>query len=174
MDSKAAVFYSMYAEAFRYPLPGSLKKLAAGLAALPVGSDKQPLAAFVEQVGRLTLGEWEELYTRTLDMNPPAAPYIGFQIWGESYQRGEFLAHMSREIIDNHIDPEGELPDHLIPVLRYLARADQPIPELTSALQPALQRMIAALGKVESANPYLILLNGILTLSKNRVAKEAA
>ena len=35
---------------------------------------------------RLPLGASEELHARTLDLNPPAAPYVGYQTWGESYR----------------------------------------------------------------------------------------
>ncbi|HVP21363.1 MAG TPA: hypothetical protein VMS73_05825 [Anaerolineaceae bacterium] len=173
MDSQVCEIARLYAEAFRYPGPGHLVKLEAGLAYLLPESEDHYLAAFLDRVRRLSLGEWEELYTRTLDMNPPAAPYIGFQTWGESYQRGEFLALMSREIAAYGIDLDGELPDHLVPVLRYLAEVNTPSPGLQEVFAPAIRRMIAALKKVDSENPYLYLFNGLLALSRRWAVKEA-
>ena len=55
-------------------------------------------------IAPLSLGEWEELHTRTLDLNPPAAPYVGYQIWGDSYQRGAFLAKMNRALVEAGVD----------------------------------------------------------------------
>jgi nitrate reductase delta subunit len=91
-------------------------------------------------------------------LNPPAAPYIGFQTWGESYQRGEFLSKMSGALMLDGIDTDGELPDHLIPVFRYLALVPNPLPELVDVLEPALQRMTSALRNAEAKSPYLYLL----------------
>lgn len=172
MDKTDSQTCRLFAEAFRYPAPGRLGSLEKGLSGLKDTPEKQCLARFIEQIRTLSLGEWEELESRTLDLNPPAAPYIGFQTWGESYQRGEFLARMNREIGESGIDPDGELPDHLIPVLRYLAAASSPLPELMEVMAPAVQRMSAALRQADTANPYLFLLDGVLLLAKN-ASKEA-
>lgn len=166
MDSQTANTYLLLAEALRYPAPGHLAALQKGLQDLPSVSEKRSLSAFLDGVKMLSLGAWEELYTRTLDLNPPAAPYVGFQTWGESYQRGEFLSKMSREVMVYDIDTDGELPDHLIPVLRYLAQADRPLPELLTVIEPAVQRMITALQQVDARNPYLELLEGTLNVCR--------
>lgn len=165
--------YTLLAEAFCYPAPGNLAALEKELKTLPAGSQKQSLATFMEKIRRLSLGAWEELYTRTLDLNPPAAPYIGFQTWGESYQRGAFLSKMNRALIETGIDTQGELPDHLIPVLRYLGRAPDPLPELVEVLDPAIQRITAGLRKADSDNPYLDLLEAAQSLC-NGLKKEPA
>lgn len=164
--------FALLAEAFGYPWPGMVTSLEKGLATLPATSPKQSMAAFVEKIRRLKLGEWEELYTRTLDLNPPAAPYIGFQTWGESYPRGVFLSKMKRQLEETGIDLQGELPDHLIPVLRYLGQAPQPLPELVEVISPAVERMSAGLRKVDSDNPYLDLLEAAQILC-NGLIKEA-
>jgi nitrate reductase molybdenum cofactor assembly chaperone NarJ/NarW len=150
---------SWIADALEYPAPGRLQKLQSGLDALPAGTVKTELAAFVRHIEQLSLGEWEELHTRTLDLNPPAAPYVGYQTWGESYARGEFMAQMSQALASTGIDPCGELPDHLAPVLRYLDRSSQPLPELATVLKPSIQRMLAVLQKAEPQNPYCHLLH---------------
>lgn len=162
MEPRTAKTRFLLADALRYPAPGHLASLEKGLQDLPPGSEKRNLVAFLDRVRSLTLGAWEELHTRTLDLNPPAAPYVGFQTWGESYQRGEFLSKMSREIMENDIDADGELPDHLIPVLRYLAQVDHPLPDLLAVIEPAVQRMIGALRQADGQNPYLELLEGAL------------
>jgi nitrate reductase delta subunit len=152
---------AVLAEAFSYPGPGRLEALSAGQAALSIGAGKTAYTAFITGVSRLSPGEWEELYTRTLDLNPPAAPYVGYQTWGESYQRGAFLALLSQELSEAGVDTGGELPDHLAPVLRYLAEARQPLPELVELCGPALQRMLSALRRAEPDNPYVELLEAV-------------
>lgn len=146
--------YALLAHSLVYPYPGLLDELRAGAAAAGKGPAQKEFAAFLKQVGRLNLEEWEELATRTLDLSPAAAPYVGFQMWGDSYQRGAFMAQLNRAMAEHDIDPEGELPDHLIPVLRYLAATDQPLPELAEHLKTALERMLAIMREKERGNPY--------------------
>jgi nitrate reductase molybdenum cofactor assembly chaperone NarJ/NarW len=149
--------FSSLAEAYLYPTPGRLNILWKGQEGAPSGLARKAFSAFLESVGRLSLNEWEELHTRTLDLNPPAAPYVGFQIWGESYPRGVFMSQLSHVFAQADIDTAGELPDHLTPILRYLAVTDQPLPELTAVLPAAVERMIKVLQKAEVDNPYILL-----------------
>ncbi len=153
--------FSVLASAFCYPAPGQMETLEAGLAGMSAGGTPKHFTRFIQKISRLTLGEWEELHTRTLDLNPPAAPYVGFQTWGESYQRGQFLANMNREVLDAGIETDGELPDHLTPTLRYLGEAGSPLPELVEVLPAAVQRMLSALRKVDPDNPYVDLLEAV-------------
>jgi nitrate reductase delta subunit len=153
----------LLAEAFRYPQPGLLEQLEAGLKEAGKGPARSYLSAFLKKIGALSLSEWEELSTRTLDLSPAAAPYIGFQVWGESYQRGEFMAQLNKAMAELDIDPEGELPDHLVPVLRYLAVAEQPVPALTENFTTAVDRMLSTLREKDKDNPYIFLLEAALS-----------
>jgi nitrate reductase delta subunit len=152
---------SVLAEAYLYPNPARLRSLQTGLQEMPAGAARRSLEAFLQRVGGLSLSAWEELHTRTLDLNPPAAPYVGYQMWGESYQRGAFLAKMNRALTEAGVEADGELPDHLAPSLRYLAATGDPLPEIIEVLGPALQRMVAALRKAEPDNPYVSLLQAV-------------
>lgn len=173
MPTQPGNVYTLLAEAFCYPAPGHLAALEKGLETLPAGIQKQSLASFIGKIRARSLGEWEELHTRTLDLNPPSAPYIGYQTWGESYQRGAFLSKMNRELMDAGVDTQGELPDHLIPVLRYLGQATEPLPELVEVLDPAIQRITTGLRKADPGNPYLDLLVAAQSLC-NGLKKEPA
>lgn len=153
--------FNLLAESFRYPTPGLAEALRLGLEQLPAGPVKKSLETFLKPLQKLPPGEWEELYTRTLDLNPLATPYVGFQIYGESYQRGNFMALLNREMRQHQIELGGELPDHLMPVLRYLGAVSEPIPELVEALPPAVRRMQAVLQKAEPGNPYVHLLEAV-------------
>lgn len=160
--------YRLLAEALRYPAPGRIEMLEAGLMEMPGDGVRRAFSAFVERIQGLSLGEWEELHTRTLDLNPPAAPYLGFQMWGESYKRGNFMAHLNYQIKEMEIDTDGELPDHLIPVLRYLeaasSRGATPSTELLEVLAPAVGKMRKVLRKSEPDNPYVYLFDAILQI----------
>lgn len=115
----------------------------------------------MRQVEDLSLGEWEELYTRTLDLTPTTAPYVGFAVYGESYQRGELLAALVRAFRELGLDPGSELPDHLANVLRYLARVEEPLPELAEILPRALSEMHKTLKTLDAKNPYLLVLEAV-------------
>jgi nitrate reductase delta subunit len=161
MEPVTSATYTALARALLYPAPGSLAALEGALAVMPGGPAKSAYGEFVGKLRGLKLGEWEELHTRTLDLNPPAAPYVGYQIWGDSYKRGGFLARLKRAFAAAGVNPAGELPDHLAPILSYLACAPGPLPELVEVLDPALKRMLAALRKAEPANPYVDLLEAV-------------
>lgn len=66
--------YRVLADAFAYPSPRGLAALSAGATNLPNGAVNDAFLAFIRGIEPLTLGEWEGLHTRTLDLDPPAAP----------------------------------------------------------------------------------------------------
>jgi len=154
--------YQILAEAFRYPKPGAKETLLSGRQALPEGSARRAFGDFVSQIETLTLSQWEELYTRTFDLNPTTAPYVGFQVWGESYLRGSFLAEMNHAIQELGIEADGELPDHVIPIFRYLAQVEEPLPALLEVLGNALQSMQRALKSSEPDNPFVRLFDAAI------------
>lgn len=166
--------HMLLAEAFRYPYPGLLEELAAGLRQTGKTPARKALTAYLKRVGRLSLEEWEELATRTLDLSPAAAPYIGFQIWGESYPRGEFMSKLNHAMREANVESEGELPDHIVPVLRYLASVERPIPELIENFEPAVRRMLDTLRQKDARNPYLELLEAALQLAPRSNRGEEA
>ena len=163
--------YSLLAEAFCYPRPGLLDRLETGLTSIEDSPVQSGLASFINKVKLLSLSEWEELSTNTLDLSPTIAPYVGYQIWGESYKRGEFMANLSRQMMELEIDTEGELPDHLVPILRYLDAADDPLPELMENLGPAVQKMMTILKQKDKDNPYIDLMEAVLEIAQGLTVK---
>ncbi len=150
--------FALLAEAFRYPRPGLLETIERGCENLTPGPARTAVDRFLRAIEPLSLAAWEELYTRTLDLNPLTAPYLGFHRWGESYARGDFMAKLNAAYRLQEIPTDGELPDHVIPVFRYLAVADDPLPELLEVLPVALKAMHTALHKADADNPYIALL----------------
>lgn len=171
MDGRAQ-FAAVLAEAWRYPHPGLRERLLQRLmpAAEPgtqsgtgaeqnFGPGWKDFTRFLKRIEELSPAGWEELYTRTWDLNPVVAPYIGYQLYGDSYKRGNFMSSLNRYLQETGIDTGGELPDHILPVLRYLAAAGAPPQALIEALGPALEKIRAALRKDDPQNPYLHLLD---------------
>ncbi|MEN8115118.1 MAG: nitrate reductase, partial [Actinomycetota bacterium] len=105
--------------------------------------------------------EWEELHTRSLDLSPLFVPYVGWVTWGENYHRGAFMAEMKAALDEEGVEMNGELPDHLDPVLRYLAVADPPIPSLVEVFPTAVATMTKKLKETDDVSPYLHLLKAI-------------
>ena len=140
---------SLYAQALQYPYPGQVEGIQKQLDDMPEAPGLKKFRTFITEVGALSLSEQEELFTRSLDLNPLAAPYVGYQVWGENYKRGEFMSNLSREMAIYGIDLEGELPDHLRPVLEYLAATPSPLPELVEVIVPALETMQKSLAAIQ-------------------------
>lgn len=159
--------------AYQYPTPGSTKALWERVNRLPRSSSKTLLERFLKTFSELKLSEREELYTRTLDLTPLTAPNVGYAVYGEDYRRGRFMAELNREYTRLGVDGSNEIPDHLIPVLRYLAVTDEPLPELLQLLQPALGQIHHTLKTLEPKNPYLMLLEATQEAVIPLVAKAA-
>ena len=152
---------ALIAEGFEYPRPGRLEELRAVVDQLDSSGARKRLGRFVDSMAELSLAEWEELHTRTLDLGPLFVPYIGHVIWGHNYHRGEFMAEVKVAQEFYGIDPKGELPDHLEPVLRLLATADPAPNSLLEVLPEALDKMRSELKDAERGNPYRHLLAAI-------------
>ncbi len=153
--------FELLAAGFGYPHPGRVEELRSALDQLESGGARRRFGRFVEAMSELTLAEWEELHTRTLDLGPLFVPYVGYVVWGENYHRGEFMAELKVAQETFGVDPSGELPDHLEPVLRLLAAAD-PLPDkLLEVLPGALDKMRSELREAERDNPYRHLLAAI-------------
>ena len=146
------------ADGFSYPGPDSLEHLTAEIETLDGGPVRTALGRFATSLGRLQLGEWEELHTRTVDLSPLFVPYVGHVAWGENYRRGAFMADLQRAMFGAGVDKGGELPDHLAPILRLLAVGGDLPDDLIEALPPAVASMRKDLKKAEPDNPYRYLL----------------
>jgi len=160
--------------AYQYPSPGSTNALWERVRALPSSPSKPLLERFLQATSGLRLAEREELHTRTLDLTPLTAPNVGYAVYGEDYRRGRFMAELSAEYARLGVDSQGEIPDHLIPVLRYLATAEEPLPELLQLLEPALEQIHRTLKTLEAKNPYLLLIAATHEAVKPLVKQVAA
>jgi nitrate reductase delta subunit len=153
---------------YRYPTPTSAADLARAVEADSNAEVKRHMRRFLDRVGALPLGEWEELHTATLDLDPKFVPYVGHVAWGENYRRGAFMAELNAAMGETGVDPYGELPDHIEPILRYLATADEPMADLVEVLPGALAEMHSTLKMAAPDNPYCHLLAATVACAGNR------
>jgi nitrate reductase delta subunit len=101
-----------------------------------------PLRSFVADA---PLGDIQELYTRTFDLDATYHPYVGHHLFGESYKRSAFMVGLKERYKAYDFVVEGELPDHLAVMLRYLSLCedDVQVAEIVrDAMVPALERMV--------------------------------
>src|SRR3972149_5384978 len=70
------------------------------------------------------LEELEESFTRTFDLNPVCCLEVGWQLYGEDYNRGSFMVEMRQRIRSHGITETLELPDHLSNLLPLLGRME--------------------------------------------------
>lgn len=110
--------------------------------------------------GQGSLRALEEVYTRTFDMQPRCCPYVGYQLCGESRGRTLFLLKLKELYLEHAFEENGELPDHLGVMLRFLALSgvEQEAEVIVGdGVLPALEKMIAAF-EDEPQHPYGALL----------------
>lgn len=150
--------------AYRYPAPGSLERLTAAVAALANQAPRRCMERFLAEVGDLELGEWEELHTATLDLSPQVIPYVGHVTYGENYRRGEFMADLKVDMEANGIELFGELPDHIEPILRYVAAVDEPLSDLEDVLATSVAEMTRTLAAADADNPYRHVLEATMAV----------
>jgi len=101
----------------------------------------------------------QELYVQTFEFNPACTLEIGWHLFGENYERGEFLVRMREQLRRHGIAESTELPDHLTYLLALIALMDR-----VEAAELAGQYLLPALGKIHEAltgNPYASLIGAV-------------
>jgi nitrate reductase delta subunit len=96
--------------------------------------------------------EAQELYVQTFEFNPACTLEIGWHLFGENYERGEFLVRMREQLRRYGIAESTELPDHLSHLLALIPRMEH-----GEAADLAGQFVLPALAKIKEAlkgNPY--------------------
>ena len=101
----------------------------------------------------------QELYVQTFEFNPACTLEIGWHLFGENYERGEFLVRMRGQLRRHGIAESTELPDHLTCLLELIPRMD-----CGEAAELAGQYLLPALAKIREGlkeNPYAPLIAAI-------------
>lgn len=111
----------------RYPGDGTAPAIAAAVEQLSAGDGEiaaalAPFARFIRETPETDL---EEAYTRTFDINPLCCLEVGWQIHGDTYDRGAFLVKMRGFLRDHGLSEGTELPDHLGAILPLVPLLDE-------------------------------------------------
>lgn len=119
---------SALAELFAYPQEGYFAKIEQCERLL--AADCPRAASYIRQFRTEAEGhsveELEELYTRTFDIAPLCVPYVTSYIWGdESFERGKLMSALAEAYARLGFDAQGELPDHIGVLLRFMSRLDE-------------------------------------------------
>jgi nitrate reductase molybdenum cofactor assembly chaperone NarJ/NarW len=148
---------STFAELLAYPAADPVEAARRCRALLRDRPAAPLLDGFLSRAARARPHELEEVYSATFDLDPACAPYVGHHLAGDSPKRGLFMARLAQAYRDDGFEGgarQGELPDHVTVVLRYLAAAPEGPSRtavLEDALVPALEKMIAALPEGDDA-----------------------
>ena len=167
-QDSTGLMYNLFADLLDYPSPATLQQAEQCLEQLRVIHPEaaSSLEAFCGGLAKHSLEQIEELYTITFDMQPVCYPYIGYQLFGESYKRGAFMAHLSEAYHLAGYSAGQELPDHLSVILHFLAldiaKRDDDFGRalLAEGLAPALGKMLQTFDP-QSENPYFGLLSAL-------------
>jgi nitrate reductase delta subunit len=174
-----STLYDSFADLLAYPTPAIFQQAQRCLEQLQQFHPES--ASTMETVCHglkgLSLEALEELYTVTFDMQPVCYPYVGYQLFGESYKRGAFMAQLNEAYHSHGYSAGQELPDHVSVILRFLglsstARGDDfGRALLVEGLTPALEKMLKAFDP-QSANPYFGILSALHVILVHTSEKE--
>lgn len=131
------------------------------------------LTAFECRIRDTPVEGLQEAFTQTFDLNPVCALEVGWQLYGEEYERGAFLVRMREILRDHSISEGGELPDHLSLLLALLPRLgiSEARDFASGVLVPAVDKMVAAIEKSES--PFQPLMQAIAAMLAMCTASNA-
>jgi nitrate reductase assembly molybdenum cofactor insertion protein NarJ len=149
----AAAFADVLSYPHSSPLPAARR---CAMTVADVHGAASPLVeAFASLAERTELGELQEAYTRTFDLDtlrraePTCYPYVGHYLFDESHKRGAFILELRKRFRAEGFEDSSDLADHLVVLLRFLVvcRDETLAGELVDdAILPALARIAVVAG----------------------------
>jgi nitrate reductase delta subunit len=145
---------------FAYPDAGYAARAAESARHL----DLEPIRVFAEAIASTPTAELQERFVEAFDLDPDCAPELGWHLFGERYERGEWLADLRTSQRRLGLEASTELPDHLTNVLRMLAREEPSRADaLARTIAPAIDQLYAALARRDS--PYRHVVTAVRDLT---------
>ena len=151
---------SVLAAALTYPdasTPALVARCAdAGSWAPPGTADD--LRAYAACLAGESMAAMQEQFIAAFDFDPKCSLDIGWHLYGENYDRGDFLVRLRGLLAAHGLDEGHELPDHLPHVLRLLGRlpADAAAALATESVVPAVDKILEGLKTREGLYPPLM------------------
>jgi nitrate reductase molybdenum cofactor assembly chaperone len=159
MNTVSAPFFESLVALVAYPRRDVTPIVQQCVATLPpwLADAAVPLERFAYAVATMPLHVVENEYVRAFDFDPDCALELGWHLFGETVERGGFLADVREDLERAGIKEAEGLPDHLANLLPLLARED-PIKaaELACRIAPAVSQVRAALAERHSPYTHLI------------------
>lgn len=119
--------YKLLSVLLRYPdaqLAAASDELAAAVAGLPRGPEKEPLERFLAYLLQSTPLELAQSYVETFDLRRRSSLYLGYYLHGDTRKRGMALLRLKHLYAAAGLEPTGaELPDYLPLMLEFAALA---------------------------------------------------
>ncbi len=175
----------LFADILEYP-ETSIVEQVRECEVLVSGTDMEAAALlrqFLVFVEGTSKGELQETYTAVFDLDADCHPYLGYQLFGEGYERSEFLLELKQRYRESEFDAnQDELPDRISEVLRFLSVcSDHSSNEeiLKEGVIPALDKLTTDAGVIDpeledaelelkqlrpKVDPYRPVLNALLSV----------
>lgn len=156
-----------------YPKAMPSDRITAAIDARAVDPDVAgALDRFRTAVSDMSLTELQECYSEAFDFGPACTLDVGWHLFGESRERGTFLASLVDELSAAGVARSAELPDHLTHVLMLIGRAETGrAVALAGLVEPAVEKIRLALE--DRRSEYSALIDGIRT-ALSTVAESGA
>ena len=141
--------YELLSVLFFYPENESdIKKIKDVYSYLSINlpESTEVMKPFMEFISSSNLGEIQELFLRSFDIQAITTLDIGFILFGEDYKRGQLLVHLNMEHREAGNICHTELSDHMPNVLRLLPKMKDDTLRMeiaTQLLAPAVVKMLA-------------------------------
>jgi len=93
-----------------------------GLLAVELPAASELMGRFGDFAEGIPLGRLEEAYTALFDLDSDLHPYIGYQLFGETYERSALLVGLKELYRLGGYEPDPvELPDRISEMLRFFS-----------------------------------------------------
>ena len=158
--------YELFSEIIDYPNPNLSKRLSECISLLsPLNEEGAALLKeFQGFLEKTPLGQMEEIYARTFDLQAICYPYVGYYLFGEDHWRSLFMAGLKEHYNFFDFSAGQELPDHLSVMLRFLSQQNNGEREelISECILPALKKMV--IGFEGKENPYTPVLQALFLI----------
>lgn len=114
----------LFADILDYPGEDTLEqfRFAEESASVEFPEAGRLLSRFRSSIEHMSADRLEEVYTAIFDLNATCHPYIGYQLFGETYKRSVFLVECKEHYrAHGFTAPDIELPDRLSIMLRFVS-----------------------------------------------------
>jgi nitrate reductase delta subunit len=167
MKTQIQPIYRLFAALFTYPSPNLPAEISECQDRLT--TDYPEAAELINQfqtfVDSTSIAHLEEIYTSTFDVNPVCYPYPGFHLFGENFNRADFLVKLKQKYQEHGFTaPENELADHLSVMLQFLSTLE---PDAVLARELIEDCLVPALEKMNEGfktdSPYATVVRSLLS-----------